>query len=638
MNHREVQLKPDESRLWPALAALASYAVLTIGLTWPVAAGLARDVPSDLGDPLLNAWILAWDATHLGQRWWNANIFHPHPLALAYSEHLLPQAIQILPFYAATKNPILCYNLVFLSTFSLSGLGMFLFARELTGNRAAAFVAGLAYAFAPYRIASLPHLHVLSSAWMPFALFGFRRYFETGRARPLAGGSLAWILQNLSSGYYLFYFSPVVLIYMAWELTIRRRWLDARTMARLAIAVVAVGGATASLAVPYFQLRQLGFGPRALVDVEQYSADVYAYLTADPKLRVWGSIARGWDKQEGALFPGLTIVVLSVVGVTRSLQANGDDRRHSVEGRTLRAAAVVFFAAACALLVALLLGWSVRSPMLKITSVSRLLALTIIAGALVLAVSTDVRRRLGAWLASPVAVLLLVTILAIVMSFGPDIHSRGRQIAEWSLYEPLYRHVPGFDGLRVPARFGMIVALGLAALGAYGVRRPRSAVIVGALIVIESLAIPLPINENDTNYKQAHLAPLPGRVSAPDVAALYQFIAGLPEPCAIVELPLGEPAFDVRYVFYSTLHWKRIVNGYSGGAPVEYETLNSSLQEAIERPDRAWQAILRTQPTHAIVHEAYYAGGRGRAISDWLRVRGAQEIATFGTDRVFVIH
>jgi len=258
VNHREVQLKPDESRLWPALAALASYAVLTIGLTWPVAAGLARDVPSDLGDPLLNAWILAWDATHLGQRWWNANIFHPHPLALAYSEHLLPQAIQILPFYAATKNPILCYNLLFLSTF--------------------------------------------------------------------------------------------------------------------------------------------------------------------------------------------------------------------------------------------------------------------------------------------------------------------------------------------------------------------------------------------TFYKQAHLAPLPGRVSAPDVAALYQFIAGLPEPCAIVELPLGEPAFDVRYVFYSTLHWKRIVNGYSGGAPVEYETLNSSLQEAIERPDRAWQAILRTQPTHAIVHEAYYAGGRGRAISDWLRVRGAQEIATFGTDVVFVIH
>ena len=45
---------------------------------------------------------------------------------------------------------------------------------------------------------------------MPFALFGFRRYFEARRALPLAGGAAAWLLQNLSCGYYLMYFAPVV--------------------------------------------------------------------------------------------------------------------------------------------------------------------------------------------------------------------------------------------------------------------------------------------------------------------------------------------------------------------------------------------------------------------------------------------
>src|SRR5919109_5046463 len=108
------------------LVAAAAFAALTLVFTWPLALGLTRDVPSDFGDPLLNAWILAWDATHLGRGLWNANIFHPHPLALAYSEHLLPQAIQILPLYTLTKNPVLCYNVIFLSTFALSGLGMFL--------------------------------------------------------------------------------------------------------------------------------------------------------------------------------------------------------------------------------------------------------------------------------------------------------------------------------------------------------------------------------------------------------------------------------------------------------------------------------------------------------------------------------
>src|SRR3954467_13005966 len=182
-------------------------------MTWPLAAGLTRDVPGDFGDPLLNSWILAWDSTHLGSGWWSANIFAPHPLSLGYSEHLLPQALQTLPVYLLTANPILCYNLLFLSTFMLCGLGMFLLGRELTGSAVAGFIAGLAFAFAPYRVAAIPHLPVLSSAWMPFVLFGLHRHFASGRLTPLVGAAAAWLVQNLSCGYYLPFFSPVVALF-----------------------------------------------------------------------------------------------------------------------------------------------------------------------------------------------------------------------------------------------------------------------------------------------------------------------------------------------------------------------------------------------------------------------------------------
>src|SRR3954466_6892055 len=104
-----------------AAFAFLVYVVLTIVMTWPLAAGLSHDVPGDFGDPLFTSWVLAWDVTHLGPGWWHANIFAPHPLALAYSEHFLPQALQVWPVYALTDNPILCYNLLFLSTFALSG-------------------------------------------------------------------------------------------------------------------------------------------------------------------------------------------------------------------------------------------------------------------------------------------------------------------------------------------------------------------------------------------------------------------------------------------------------------------------------------------------------------------------------------
>ena len=127
-----------------ALVATAAYVLLTIVLTWPLARALTRDLPADFGDPLLNTWILAWDAEHLLRaltghlgalgEYWNANIYYPHPLALAYSEHMTAQAAMILPVYAVTRNPILSYNVVFLSTFVLSAIGMFLFVRALTGS------------------------------------------------------------------------------------------------------------------------------------------------------------------------------------------------------------------------------------------------------------------------------------------------------------------------------------------------------------------------------------------------------------------------------------------------------------------------------------------------------------------------
>ena len=615
------------NRARDAAAATAAYAALTIAFTWPLGAGLARDVPSDFGDPLLNAWILAWDATHLGRGWWNANIFHPHRLALAYSEHLLPQAIQIVPVYALTKNPILCYNLLFLSTFVLSGLGMFLLARELTGARAAAFVAGLAFAFAPYRIASLPHLQVLSSAWMPFALFGFRRYFETGRWRALAGGSAAWVAQNLSCGYYLLFFSPVILLYIGWELATRRAgW---RTLVQVAAALACVALATAPFALPYLQLRELGFGPRPIAEIERFSADVYAYFTADENLRLLGSVVRAWPKAEGSLFPGFTITVLALLGVGRAFQG----RLGPGPKRAARQVAVIVLA--CAIVLVPLLG--IRLPIVKITSVSRAMLVATIIVVVVLAWSREPRRAVASWLQSPVGFFTFATLFAIAMSFGPVIHARGRMVAQPGIYAAFSDWVPGFDGIRVPARFAMIVTLCLSSTAAFAIRTSTGAAIAGTLILLESLAVPISVNANSTGYTQPHLAPLPDRVSIHDAEELYAYVSQLPDGAVLLELPLGEPAFDIRYMFYSTRHWKPLVNGYSGGMPEEYNTLNFSLQDALDRPDRAWQALLQSGATHVVVHEAFYEERRGRAIGDWLRSRGAQELASFGGDHVFQI-
>jgi hypothetical protein len=162
-------------------------------------------------------------------------------------------------------------------------------------------------------------------------------------------------------------------------------------------------------------------------------------------------------------------------------------------------------------------------------------------------------------------------------------------------------------------------------------------VAAGTLILLEAMTVPIPINQNSTQYGQTGLAPLPASIDVGSTPEVYQFVARLPASAILIELPIGEPAFDVRYMFYSTRHWRRLVNGYSGGAPQDYGMLTESLKDVDTRPERAWQSIVQSTATHAIVHEGSYVNDGGRRLSAWLRGRGASEVAAFGSDKVFAL-
>ena len=429
-----------------------------------------------------------------------------------------------------------------------------------------------------------------------------------------------------------------MILYIAWELTRRELWGNSRVLIRTGLAIAVVLAATAPFLVPYLQLRRLGFAPRTVAETRRFSADVFAYFTADPNLRLWGSIAQAWPRPEGLLFPGLTIVALALFG------ASGVDDVPAAPSRDNRGVALVLatVAATLGVVAALLLGFPIRLPGIKITSLPRALLLGSLAGAVVLAASKRSREAARRCLLSHAGIFSLIVMFAVAMSFGPDIHARGRAVADGNIYALFVDFVPGFDGVRVPARYAMIVTLGLAALtalGVAGIRRPRRgsiSIVAGALILLEAIAVPIPMNQNSTQYSQLGLAPLPASVSTgADAPEVYRYVAQLPDSAVLIELPLGEPAFDVRYMFYSSLHWRRLVNGYSGGSPEQYGLLTESLNDVVSRPERAWLAIATSTATHVIVHEASYTNDAGKELSALLRAHGAREIAAFGSDRVF---
>jgi hypothetical protein len=632
------------------------YLLVTGVMTWPLVTGVTRDIPADLGDSLLNCWILGWGADHLLRAlhgdlgalagFFDANIFHPEPLALAYSEHLVAQSVQIAPVYALTGNVILCYNLLFLSTFVLSALGMYLLVRQLTGRADAALIAGLIYAFVPYRVAQFPHLQVLSSQWMPFVLYGLRRYFDTGRARALGGASLALLAQNLSCSYFLVYFAPFVAAYVAFEMVTRGRLRDWRSWLAIGVAGIAVGAATWPFLDPYLQLRRLGFQPRSVDELQLFSANVYSYLTSHPAVRLLGGWPAAFPKPEGELFPGFVTLVLAAVALVQATvgawRASGSGLPSPAgRGDALRGARVLALVVAAGYLaaaVAILLGGGFVAELghsrVRMTNFNRSLTIAALAIAVVVALSHRARTLLVMQARSPFWFATAAALAAFWLSLGPEVRSLWHRLEDGP-YLLLYRYVPGVDGLRVPARFGMIVFLFLAVVAGAGASwlamRGRGGRVVlaafAAVFLVETTAAPIHRNGTTGAFD---LAPLPDRVyTGPDVPEVYRFLRTEPDSTVVLEFPFGEPPYEMRYVYYSTAHWRRLVNGFSGGFPASYIKRVNVLREPLSEPRESWEAVWRSGATHVIVHESLFLDSDGARVSTWLERNG--------TDRLYLM-
>lgn len=301
------------SRSREAALMLVGFTLLAIAATFPLIRSIATHLPGDLGDPVMNTWLLAWDAARLRHGLaglWDTPNFFPYRHTLAYSDHLLGLAIWTAPLQWASGNPVLVHNVAFIASFVLSAAGMYVLARSLTGRVDAAVIAAVIYAFTPYRISQLAHVQMLMSPWLPLSLWALHRYFSTGASRLLMISTACFLMQALTAGYFL-YFAVVPLAIVAIDGV--RRKPPRGFLIHAAIAGAVMAAVLAPIAAVYYGVRHDYGLRRSTMEITGLSADVGDYFSASPRVRIWRSI--GQDRNEHNLFPGTVALVLSTIAL-----------------------------------------------------------------------------------------------------------------------------------------------------------------------------------------------------------------------------------------------------------------------------------------------------------------------------------
>jgi hypothetical protein len=90
-------------------------------------------------------------------------------------------------------------------------------------------------------------------------------------------------------------------------------------------------------------------------------------------------------------------------------------------------------------------------------------------------------------------------------------------------------------------------------------------------------------------------------------------------------------------MFYSIVHWRPVVNGYSGFYPPHYGRLIAALSEIPRHADVSIEALRSTGATHLILHQGAYRDGEGEATAEVLTAAGATELFRDGSDLLFLL-
>lgn len=476
---------------------LLLYTILSIIFTYPAAFSINK-IPGG-GD----AWWFLWDfwsfkkaVLNLSNPYYTTNIFYPTGVSLAFSE--------VSPFNAIISIPlqhlfglIAAYNMIWILTFILSGIGTYLLAKYLTNNTKAAFLSGLIFMFCPYHFAhALGHMNLTATEWIPFYVLFLIKITRENKIVNAFYAAFFLVLTAMSSVYYLLYMFIFTLLYLIYYWLVDKSLISRDFIKKILIMGTSfVVGFSPFLYIMLKEMLLAGSNYMYAGGFDVYSADLMGFFTPTIFHPIFKDLVSPINSHftgggaEFTVFAGYTVLLLSITAISKI-------KTKEIKFWTL--SAITFF------------------------------------------------------------ILCLGPILHV---FGVTNFSLGGHYFNIPLPYQILMHIPVFSMARVPSRWDVLLMLSLAILAGYGLlyifsiiksKSPGKGgkeniifIIISCLILFEFLAVPFPM-------------------SSVEIPAIYKQMAAETDDYAILEVPGSGAA---NYMYFQTLHGKKLVNGYVSRTP-----------------------------------------------------------------------
>ncbi len=300
-------------------AAAAFFVLVSYLLYWPVFNHLATQLFQPFAarvavDVELLLWIQSTVANNLISApldLFGGLMFHPDPIPVARSEHLLSQQLTFAPIFLVTGNPVLAQQLSILANFAMCGLSFYLLLRHWRVSIPAAVLGGLIYTAFPARYFNVHAPHTSAVQYLPLTLLFVDRSLSTGRWRDGLLLAVSLTLQMLTSFYMAFVAAFFVSAYTLGNLL-------SRGLPPLRNLIVTGAGGAAGLgvlllvALPYLELTATGGYPEhdtgSLVLMSNFSWTSYLY----PPIAV---LRWQWPRWGLGYYVGVIPLALALIGV-----------------------------------------------------------------------------------------------------------------------------------------------------------------------------------------------------------------------------------------------------------------------------------------------------------------------------------